>query len=180
MQLGPDEDDIDEPLVVREGIAQFTSFLPPEQTEDLPPESRTPSPAIGQDSSEIKKNKKKGKHKRVANPWANKCMYAELLEMSDDPQFTESWSTDTQGSYHDGIPDDLESGWVALAPVPVGKRCLAVTMQSSGLGSVGTYSIWDTINNLKKISPTHNVTIASCGQSFTTSLPLAFASEHST
>ncbi|KAG7445857.1 uncharacterized protein BT62DRAFT_138986 [Guyanagaster necrorhizus] len=56
------------------------------------------------------------------NEWADKCMYAELLEMnSDDP-----WTTT------DGLPDDLETGWVAVAPVPVGKRCLAISHNSNG------------------------------------------------
>ncbi|KAL0958249.1 hypothetical protein HGRIS_000402 [Hohenbuehelia grisea] len=53
-------------------------------------------------------------------------MYAELLEMTDDF----AWSEYREGP--DGLPDDLESGWVAVSPVPVGKRCLAVTHQSSG------------------------------------------------
>ena len=37
----------------------------------------------------------------------------------------------------DGLPRDLESGWVAVALVPVGKRCLAVTQQSAGVAGVG-------------------------------------------
>lgn len=54
-------------------------------------------------------------------------MYAELLEMaSEDP-------------WDDGLPVDLESAWVAVGPVPVGKRCLAVTQQTAGVGGTGVY-----------------------------------------
>jgi len=49
-------------------------------------------------------------------------MYAEILELS------------SSSSGSDGVPSDLETGWIAL-PVPKGKRCLAVTYQ--GLGGAG-------------------------------------------
>ncbi|PPQ93405.1 hypothetical protein CVT25_004722 [Psilocybe cyanescens] len=82
-------------------------------------------------------NKQKRRAKK-ASKWADRCMYAELLEMSaDDP-----WSCsplniqDESYAYRDGLPSDLESGWVAVAPVPVGKRCLAVTQQSAGVAGV--------------------------------------------
>ncbi|KAF9459115.1 hypothetical protein BDZ94DRAFT_1200025 [Collybia nuda] len=79
----------------------------------------------------FRKSKKKRKNRNnKTSKWADKCMYAELLEMApDDP-----WST--IGSNNDGLPNDLESGWVAVGPVPVGKRCLAVTHQSSGIAGV--------------------------------------------
>lgn len=77
-------------------------------------------------SKNRKRNKKKGKNKKPSK-WADKCMYAELLEMSED----DPWSD------VDGLPQDLETGWVAVAPVPVGKRCLAVTHQSSGVSGIG-------------------------------------------
>ncbi|TFK41585.1 hypothetical protein BDQ12DRAFT_646081 [Crucibulum laeve] len=68
--------------------------------------------------------KKKKKRANKPNKWADKCMYAELLEMvGDDP-------------WLDGLPTDLETGWVAVGPVPVGKRCLAVTQQSAGVAGV--------------------------------------------
>jgi snurportin-1 len=80
---------------------------------------------------ESKKSKKKRKNKNKPNKWADKCMYAELLEMVADAP----WSAD---NLNDGLPSDLESGWVAVGPVPVGKRCLAVTHQPSGIAGNGS------------------------------------------
>lgn len=94
-------------------------------------ESATTSPTTPTTTTTTtkKRRKKKGKNKN-ASKWADKCMYAELLEMSgDDP-----WSD------VDGLPEDLETGWVAVGPVPVGKRCLAVTHQSSGIAGAGKHS----------------------------------------
>jgi snurportin-1 len=59
-------------------------------------------------------------------------MYAELLEIRND----DVWPLPE--GVADGLPEDLESGWVAVAPVPIGKRCLAVTHQSSGVVGVGS------------------------------------------
>ncbi|THU77041.1 hypothetical protein K435DRAFT_974126 [Dendrothele bispora CBS 962.96] len=42
------------------------------------------------------------------------------------------------GSCSDGLPDDLETAWIAVAPVPVGKRCLAITRDSSGYNEPDT------------------------------------------
>jgi len=53
-------------------------------------------------------------------------MYAELLEMDEEFDLVKG----------DGIPDDIESGWVAVAPVPVGKRCLAITHAASGIAGI--------------------------------------------
>lgn len=81
------------------------------------------------------KNKTKRKNKKRSSKcskWADKCMYAELLEMSADAPWNLS-----DGTVNDGLPSDLESAWVAVAPVPVGKRCLAVTHGSSGVAEVG-------------------------------------------
>ena len=39
----------------------------------------------------------------------------------------------------DGIPADLETGWVAVTPVPVGKRCLAITHAPSGIAGIGEF-----------------------------------------
>ena len=56
-------------------------------------------------------------------------MYAELLEMHEEASMTFG---------DDGLPDDLEVNYIAVAPVPVGKRCLLVTQQSSGEWGSGT------------------------------------------
>ncbi|TEB29760.1 hypothetical protein FA13DRAFT_1689796 [Coprinellus micaceus] len=91
---------------------------------------QAPASPITRKKKPKKKNKKKGNYNKPSK-WADQCMYAELLEMAtDDP----AWSTDdglNEGA--DGLPKDLESGWVAIAPVPVGKRCLVVTHQTAGV-----------------------------------------------
>lgn len=87
-----------------------------------------PPPTVPESFKESRKAKRKKKNKNKPNKWADKCMYAELLELpGDDP-----WSSSVDAP-NDGLPCDLESGWVAVGPVPVGKRCLAVTHQSSGI-----------------------------------------------
>ena len=93
-----------------------------------------------------KKKRGKNNSKRRANKaskWADRCMYAELLEMCADEPWSRGDIDDIYGNelgdYEgvDGLPRDLETGWVAVAPVPVGKRCLAVTQQSAGVAGVG-------------------------------------------
>ena len=82
------------------------------------------------------KRKRRKKGKKKANEWANKCMYAELLEMREDTLYTSSW--DIGGApQHDGLPDDLETAWVGVGPLPAGKRCLAVTMHGAGENLTG-------------------------------------------
>jgi len=50
--------------------------------------------------------------------------------------------TDLWPSTEDGLPSDLETGWVALAPVPVGKRCIAISHQGGGtIGAVPNTTI---------------------------------------
>ncbi|CAE6505389.1 unnamed protein product [Rhizoctonia solani] len=66
------------------------------------------------------KSKPKRPKQRKATKWADKCMYAELLEMRDSDH-----------PWDDGLPKDLEREWVALAPVPKGKRCIAVSFAPS-------------------------------------------------
>ncbi|KAG8689195.1 hypothetical protein FRC11_003845 [Ceratobasidium sp. 423] len=66
------------------------------------------------------KTRSKRPKQRKATKWADKCMYAELLEMHDSDH-----------PWDDGIPKDLEREWVALAPVPKGKRCIAVSFAPS-------------------------------------------------
>ncbi|THU97480.1 hypothetical protein K435DRAFT_857609 [Dendrothele bispora CBS 962.96] len=85
--------------------------------------------------SQQQPKKKKGKKRRVRDrkdkpdEWADKCVHAELLaQMNEDDPFAMS----ADGSGSDGLPDDLETAWIAVAPVPVGKRCLAITRDSSG------------------------------------------------
>ena len=85
----------------------------------------------GRSNKKKTKKRKKAKADSKPNKWADRCMYAELLEMRDDD------ARSVPGGMGDGLPDDLETGWVAIAPVPVGKRCLAVTHQSSGIVGVG-------------------------------------------
>lgn len=78
--------------------------------------------------------------------FANVPMFAELLELRDDD--IEQWSAPpesvmSQANFPEAahehrrhvLPADLETGWVALAPIPVGKRCLAVSHQHQGTGS---------------------------------------------
>jgi snurportin-1 len=92
--------------------------------EDVPSGSVPSDVAPGK-----RKRRKKGKKKSNYNKpskWADQCMYAELLEMTADDNL---WESD-----HDTLPRDLETSWVAVAPIPVGKRCLVVTHQSPGLG----------------------------------------------
>jgi snurportin-1 len=134
------KDDDDLPDIVREGIAQLTPLLPRSEP-DLAPVSNleyhaewsTPGgaqvpPLSKQKGRWMKAGKASNKN---ANPWANKCMYAELLEMPE---------TDLWAGGEDGLPSDLESGWVALAPVPVGKRCLAISHQGGGTIGAGASS----------------------------------------
>lgn len=64
--------------------------------------------------------------------WANMCMYAELLEMNHD----DAMDMAAMGDVADGIPPDLQEGWIAVAPLPAGKRCLAVTTNANGIGGV--------------------------------------------
>jgi len=89
-------------------------------------------PQIPQKDTKKKTKRKNKKRSTKPSKWADKCMYAELLEMSADAP----WCS-PDGTLNDGLPNDLESAWVAVAPVPVGKRCLAVTHQSSGVAGVG-------------------------------------------
>ncbi|GBE87583.1 hypothetical protein SCP_1102600 [Sparassis crispa] len=165
MNLGPSDDEVDEdgaldgPEVLRSGVASFTSMLPSDSTvltandagavtkEHTFSSESAISPL--QASNVQTTGKKRGKNKRKAKArhsntaagsgsnkaritkpsrWADKCMYAELLEM------VEGFDQATLG--HDGIPEDIETSWVAVTPVPVGKRCLAVTHQAAGIAGV--------------------------------------------
>ncbi|KAJ8473891.1 hypothetical protein ONZ51_g7567 [Trametes cubensis] len=159
---GDEDDNSGTTGIVREGISQFASMLPSALPSNLPSEQSQPStthpvtsPPDARDNAATMdvnmqvpvatkraKNKRKGKYKATAgdstskggkknakpSKWADKCMYAELLEMKD--------GFDVSGEIRDGIPDDIETGWVAITPIPVGKRCLAVTHQASGIAGI--------------------------------------------
>jgi len=140
------------PDIVREGITPFVSMLAPVHSSSsipIPPAPSTSSRIVTSESippergSDVQtttkkrgKNKRKNKNRSVQAPsqpktpkpnrWSDKCMYAELLEM------TEEFGNMTD----DGIPEDLETGWVAVTPVPAGKRCLAITHASSGIAGI--------------------------------------------
>ncbi|CAE6467941.1 unnamed protein product [Rhizoctonia solani] len=77
-------------------------------------------PAKHKVASSKGKPKSKRSKQRKATKWADKCMYAELLEMHDSDH-----------PWEDGLPKDLEREWVALAPIPKGKRCIAVSFAPS-------------------------------------------------
>ncbi|KAI0088419.1 hypothetical protein BDY19DRAFT_950775 [Irpex rosettiformis] len=159
LNLGPsDDDDEDAGEPMREGVAQFASLLPPQPAvtpgfttdsnsgvvvapsalvEVSPMQDALP-PLFGSPKKKGK-TKRKGKGKGKINAqsskpntkWAEKCMYAELLEMTQDSEMS-----NFDGTSPDGIPVDLENGWVAVAPVPVGKRCLAITHAPSGIAGI--------------------------------------------
>ncbi|KAI0264620.1 hypothetical protein BC834DRAFT_881723 [Gloeopeniophorella convolvens] len=124
-------DNQDGPDIVRDGVGQLASLLQKEH----PNGARIPTPDAQDEpsmdvASPTPSSRRKGKRKKATkasnkkpSPWANNCMYAELLEMQE----SESWSGEG-----DGLPSDLESAWVAIAPVPLGKRCLAIAHQGSG------------------------------------------------
>ncbi|KAF8558204.1 hypothetical protein OG21DRAFT_1494240 [Imleria badia] len=133
LSLGPSDDegdeDIDEePQVIREGVANYASLA---GTSDGSGTLLAPKTDSG---SHLKKKRSKNKRKRAKKPskWANQCMYAELLEMKEEPGLWDDQSNDAD----DGLPSDLERSWVAVAPVPTGKRCLAITHQSTS-GVIG-------------------------------------------
>lgn len=150
LTLGPSDEEADEddsakhePEIVHEGVSSFASMLPSSGLSETTFSST--AAAQTQSSSETKdismKEKKRGKKRKgkarqdAQGPknknlgrWADKCMYAELLEMIEDAEIIMP--------IHDGIPEDIETGWVAVTPVPAGKRCLAVTHHTSGIAGI--------------------------------------------
>ena len=146
LNLGQSDDedgkDNDPPDVVLEGVAQLAPLLPRSEPDQVPVSSldyHAESSTAGEPEVVMTApSKRKGRRmkatktsKKKASPWANKCMYAELLEMQE---------TDLWAGGEDGLPSDLETGWVALAPVPVGKRCLAISHQGGGTIGAGASS----------------------------------------
>ena len=55
---------------------------------------------------------RRAKKRRNVSKWANVVMYAEPLDFAS-------------------IPEDLQTDWIALAPLPKGKRCIMTTSRSS-------------------------------------------------
>lgn len=106
--------------------------VPAKTSESIPPEQESDVQTDGKKRGK-KKRKGKGRQSQTANQnqkpgkWADKCMYAELLEMADESNTFQE----------DGIPEDLESGWVAVTPVPSGKRCMVITHAASGIAGIG-------------------------------------------
>ena len=135
LNLGLSDEELDEDdnvEIVREGISHFATMLP------APPASES-IPSTNRKRGRKRKNKKKitanvdsakVPNKRGKSQWADNCMYAELLEMKQDA----IWDSE---HVDDGLPDDLESGWIAVSGIPMGKRCLAVTYHSSGIAGSG-------------------------------------------
>ena len=170
------------------GVAQYAAMLHPGDAE-TPPMSRSPSPyssTLPKDASTSKaktKKKMKSKGKKKASNWANKCMYAELLEMREDP----IWPDGFNERFHDiqdGLPDDLETSWVGLAPIPIGKRCLAVTMQSGGESGIGNLSPTEfkhatfLINYYWAISSKYNASLEITWEGYFASVSITAASEY--
>ncbi|KAG1778050.1 hypothetical protein EV702DRAFT_1220673 [Suillus placidus] len=130
LNLGNSDDDgdlEDEPEIIREGVSGFVQMVT--QPVEIPSLS---SDAHNHETVQSGKRRGKTRRKRTkAKPskWADKCMYAELLEMNEEAHL---WNNQS-GDVIDGLPRDLEAAWVAVAPVPTGKRCLAVTHQSAGI-----------------------------------------------
>ncbi|KAJ8073508.1 hypothetical protein PM082_011784 [Marasmius tenuissimus] len=122
--------------VVHSGLASFTSSFEAASLTQANKSTTSPTALLEPNQAAGPSNQRKKKKKKRANrvggggnqQWADKCMYAELLEMHD----IDTWSQ-SQGNY-DGLPEDLETGWVAVGPVPLGKRCLAISRDSSGNG----------------------------------------------
>lgn len=61
--------------------------------------------------------KQPASHDKRPTKWANLAMYAEPLELGFS------------------LPDDFPSSWIAVAPIPRGKRCLAVAYKNAPSGS---------------------------------------------
>lgn len=157
--MGPsDDEDEDTNEPIREGVGQFASMLPvqtpviwpaggasngapvPVHIDEAPAQDALPVAFTGSKKKGKSRRKGKGKANHPAQPsqsskpnskWADKCMYAELLEMTEDVAMSGFGNT-----ISDGLPSDLETGWVAVTPVPMGKRCLAITHAPSGIAGI--------------------------------------------
>ncbi|PSS37212.1 hypothetical protein PHLCEN_2v945 [Hermanssonia centrifuga] len=125
-------------------VSSNSPIIPDLVAEPIPAESADLPTSFGGKKKGRSKRKPKTLHhiqkssaqspsqSKKPNKWADKCMYAELLEMTEDLEMVEFHGAGgtTNG---DGIPQDLETAWVAVTPVPIGKRCLAITHAPSGI-----------------------------------------------
>ncbi|KAF8308183.1 hypothetical protein DL93DRAFT_2150266 [Clavulina sp. PMI_390] len=160
LTLGTEDDDDDDnedddgrpPEIVQESLKDYVSMLQPEPSSSL--EAAEMNPAHGS-KKKHRGGKKKKKGRAATNSpsapktsrFANVPMFAELLELRDDDVKTWDISSEDMmprvGGAEPGqsaarrqfLPSDLETGWVALAPIPAGKRCLAVSHQHHGTSS---------------------------------------------
>ncbi|KIY72341.1 hypothetical protein CYLTODRAFT_417926 [Cylindrobasidium torrendii FP15055 ss-10] len=121
LSVSDDEEDA-APRIVPQGLGAFVGAFESSTPKDVAqPAIPTPPPSVPRRSRKKRKGHVKKQDANETSEWADRCMYAELLEMNVE----DAWGD------LDGLPDDLETGWVAVAPVPVGKRCLAVAHQGS-------------------------------------------------
>jgi hypothetical protein len=106
-----DADAQEDPGVVRMGIASYAPLLPSSASESPASDTRMASVSGSEPPAARKRKKRKPKSKKenfTANSkWAEQCMYAELLEMNED----NTWGISDSSA--DGLPEDLETAWVA-------------------------------------------------------------------
>jgi snurportin-1 len=143
-----DEDDVGEAEITNNrGLGQLAKLVQPSTSVSVVADPTQPEGSSSANADLVadivfgapkrKQKRKKGSSKRPS-PWADQCMYAELLEMSEDKsRMPMDKMPESDGVADDGLPVDLESAWVAVAPVPAGKRCLAICHQGSGAVGVG-------------------------------------------
>ena len=168
LNLGASDDDDDggEPEILHEGIGRLAGLVQP--TSEA---SGSTNPIV---QGEGKKKRRKKKKKRVS-PWADQCMYAELLEMTTDASRRQIDSLGEDVEVDDGLPTDLETAWVAVAPVPAGKRCLAICHQGSGAVGVGK-SVTFIVRNIalmRNYSTQYDITFSCSGQAIDGALSVA-------
>jgi snurportin-1 len=156
---GDDGDGTADPTEFTPGsVVPYASMVEPYQPPNAISGTLKQNEAVANSTTKgVNRKRKKKKGKKKPSKYADKCMYAELLEMSED----NPWSN------VDGLPENLETAWVAVGPVPVGKRCLAVTQQSSGIAGVGKYNsstIFYAQSYRVSLSSEHNITFKATRQ----------------
>jgi snurportin-1 len=105
----PDEEG-EAPEPARTGVAEYATLVQP----------ATQGQNVEQDQIQTTTQTRKGKG-RQKKRWADKCMFAELLELVYD----------SFGTEQDVLPQDLATNWIAMSPVPKGKRCILVAAKYS-------------------------------------------------